>query len=194
MAIHDPPCSPGTRLPVLRTQARLLTNGDYDVTCMPACSHPRTPTCARSCTPARARSCTPARAHSRVPAVYIPYSAAYPYYGRFKARPIFIWGLLTRVDGWWTGDQSRHMTAQVYGRTRSTVRCTPLLPAELLTDIFEQVVYDDSLINSSHPTSMSVSRWEKRPSRRDWTNEDVPSHSEFTVTKVCHISHNRRSQ
>jgi hypothetical protein len=37
------------------------------------------------------------------------------------------------------------------------------LPAELLTDIFEQVVYDDSLVDPSHPTSMSLSRWERRP-------------------------------
>ena len=31
------------------------------------------------------------------------------------------------------------------------------LPAELLTDIFEQVVYDDSLTDSFHPTCMSLS-------------------------------------
>ena len=51
------------------------------------------------------------------------------------------------------------------------------LPAELLTDIFEQVVYDDSLIDPFHPTSMSLARWERRPTRPDWIlmspNEDV---------------------
>ncbi|KAI0305219.1 hypothetical protein B0F90DRAFT_1625294 [Multifurca ochricompacta] len=58
------------------------------------------------------------------------------------------------------------------------------LPAELLTDIFEQVVYDDSLVDSSHPTSMSLSRWDRRPSKRDWVlvspYEDV--HSKQTTT------------
>ncbi|KAH9953798.1 hypothetical protein BC827DRAFT_1145417 [Russula dissimulans] len=64
------------------------------------------------------------------------------------------------------------------------------LPAELLTDIFEQVVYDDSLIDSFHPTSMSVSRWERRPSKRDWillsANEDVHSRQTkvYTATKA----------
>ena len=64
------------------------------------------------------------------------------------------------------------------------------LPAELLTDIFEQVVYDDSLIDPSHPTSMSLSRWERRPTRPDWNlvsaNEDVHAKQTrvYTVTKV----------
>ncbi len=64
------------------------------------------------------------------------------------------------------------------------------LPAELLTDIFEQVVYDDSLIDPSHPTSMSLSRWEKRPTRSDWilvsANEDVHTKQTkvYAATKV----------
>jgi hypothetical protein len=65
------------------------------------------------------------------------------------------------------------------------------LPAELLTDIFEQVVYDDSLIDPFHPTSMSLSRWERRPTRPDWilmsANEDVNAKQmrAYAVTKVC---------
>jgi hypothetical protein len=64
------------------------------------------------------------------------------------------------------------------------------LPAELLTDIFEQVVYDDSLIDPFHPTSMSHSRWERRPTRPDWVlmsaNEDVHAKQmrAYTLTKV----------
>jgi hypothetical protein len=64
------------------------------------------------------------------------------------------------------------------------------LPAELLTDIFEQVVYDDSLIDPFHPTSMSLSRWERRPTRPDWIlmspNEDVNAKQmrAYAVTKV----------
>ncbi|KAH8981485.1 hypothetical protein EDB92DRAFT_186920 [Lactarius akahatsu] len=56
------------------------------------------------------------------------------------------------------------------------------LPAELLTDIFEQVVYDDSLVDPLHPTNMSLSRWDKRPTKPDWVlvgpSEDV--HSKHT--------------
>ena len=64
------------------------------------------------------------------------------------------------------------------------------LPAELLTDIFEQVVYDDSLIDPFHPTNMSFSRWERRPTRPDWilmsANEDVHAKQmrAYAVTKV----------
>ncbi len=64
------------------------------------------------------------------------------------------------------------------------------LPAELLTDIFEQVVYDDSLIDPFHPTSMSLSRWERRPTRPDWilmsAKEDVNAKQmrAYAVTKV----------
>jgi hypothetical protein len=64
------------------------------------------------------------------------------------------------------------------------------LPAELLTDIFEQVVYDDSLIDPFHPTSMSPSRWEGRPTRPDWilmsAKEDVNAKQMrvYATTKV----------
>ncbi len=64
------------------------------------------------------------------------------------------------------------------------------LPAELLTDIFEQVVYDDSLTDPFHPTSMSLSRWERRPTRPDWilmgANEDVNAKQmrAYATTKV----------
>lgn len=64
------------------------------------------------------------------------------------------------------------------------------LPAELLTDIFEQVVYDDSLVDPFHPTSMSLSRWERRPTKPDWIlmspNEDVNAKQmrAYAVTKV----------
>jgi hypothetical protein len=69
------------------------------------------------------------------------------------------------------------------------------LPVELLTDIFEEVVYDDSLIDPFHPTSMSLSRWDKRPTRDDWilvgANEDVHNKQTkvYTATKVCPVSH-----
>jgi hypothetical protein len=65
------------------------------------------------------------------------------------------------------------------------------LPAELLTDIFEQVVYDDSLVDPFHPTNMSLSRWDRRPTKPDWVligpNEDAHSKQTktYTVTKVC---------
>ncbi|KAI9452731.1 hypothetical protein F5148DRAFT_985858 [Russula earlei] len=64
------------------------------------------------------------------------------------------------------------------------------LPAELLTDIFEQVVYDDSIVDPFHPTNMSSSRWERRPSKRDWIllspNEDVHTKQTkvYTMTKA----------
>ncbi|KAI9462797.1 hypothetical protein BJY52DRAFT_1352642 [Lactarius psammicola] len=64
------------------------------------------------------------------------------------------------------------------------------LPAELLTDIFEQVVYDDSLIDPFHPTNMSLSRWDKRDTKPDWVlvgpNEDAHSKQTrtYTVTKA----------
>ena len=65
------------------------------------------------------------------------------------------------------------------------------LPAELLTDIFEQVVYDDSLVDPYHPTNISLSRWDKRPTKPDWVlvgpNEDVHSKQTkaYTAAKVC---------
>jgi hypothetical protein len=68
------------------------------------------------------------------------------------------------------------------------------LPAELLTDIFEQVVYDDSLIDPLHPTSMSLSQWEKRPTRTDWilvsANEDLHTKQTkvYAITKVRSFS------
>ena len=64
------------------------------------------------------------------------------------------------------------------------------LPAELLTDIFEQVVNDDSLLDPFHSTSMSLSRWDRRPSKRDWIlvspNEDAHSQQTrvYAATKV----------
>ena len=64
------------------------------------------------------------------------------------------------------------------------------LPAELLTDIFEQVVYDDSLVDPFHPTSMSLSLWDKRPTKTEWTlvsaNEDVHTKQMrvYATTKV----------
>jgi hypothetical protein len=64
------------------------------------------------------------------------------------------------------------------------------LPAELLIDIFEQVVYDDSLIYPFHPTSMSLSQWDKRPTRTDWIlvspNEDLHTKQTrvYAATKV----------
>ena len=64
------------------------------------------------------------------------------------------------------------------------------LPAELLTDIFEQVVNDDSLVDPFHPTNMSLSRWDRRPTKPDWVlvgpNEDAHSKQTktYTVTKV----------
>ncbi|KAH9000938.1 hypothetical protein EDB86DRAFT_2904121 [Lactarius hatsudake] len=64
------------------------------------------------------------------------------------------------------------------------------LPAELLTDIFEQVVYDDSLVDPLHPTNMSLSRWDKRPTKLDWVlvspSEDVHSKQRkaYTATKA----------
>jgi len=68
------------------------------------------------------------------------------------------------------------------------------LPAELLTDIFEEVINDDSLIDPFHPTAMSLSRWDKRPTKREWIlvspNEDVHSKQTktYTATKVCYIN------
>jgi hypothetical protein len=65
------------------------------------------------------------------------------------------------------------------------------LPAELLTDIFEQAVYDDGLIDPVHPTSMSLSRWDRRPFKNDWVlvsaNEDVHAKQTraYAATKVC---------
>jgi hypothetical protein len=64
------------------------------------------------------------------------------------------------------------------------------LPAELLTDIFEQVVYDDSLVDPFQPTTMSLSRWERRPTKPDWilmsANEDVNAKQmrAYATTKV----------
>ena len=64
------------------------------------------------------------------------------------------------------------------------------LPAELLTDIFEQVVNDDSLLDPFHSTSMSLSRWDSRPAKRDWIlvspNEDAHSKQTrvYAATKV----------
>jgi hypothetical protein len=64
------------------------------------------------------------------------------------------------------------------------------LPAELLTDIFEQVVYDDTLTDPFHPTSMSLSRWERRQTRPDWilmsANEavNVKQMRVYATTKV----------
>ncbi|KAH9038516.1 hypothetical protein EDB85DRAFT_1932754 [Lactarius pseudohatsudake] len=64
------------------------------------------------------------------------------------------------------------------------------LPAELLTDIFEQVVYDDSLVDPLHPTNMSLSRWDTQPKKPDWVlvgpNEDVHSKQTkaYTATKA----------
>jgi hypothetical protein len=64
------------------------------------------------------------------------------------------------------------------------------LPAELLTDIFEQVVYDDSLVDPFHLTSMSLSRWDKRPTKTDWilmgASEDLHNKQTrvYTATKV----------
>jgi dynein heavy chain 1 len=37
----------------------------------------------------------------------------------------------SRVDGWWTVDRT-HMPIQMYGHTRSTVRCAPLLASLVL--------------------------------------------------------------
>ncbi|KAI0263002.1 hypothetical protein BC834DRAFT_924985 [Gloeopeniophorella convolvens] len=68
------------------------------------------------------------------------------------------------------------------------------LPAELLTDIFEQVVYDDSLFDFSHPTSMSPSRWDKRGARQDWVlvspTEDVRSRQSqlYKATKAIMLT------
>ena len=64
------------------------------------------------------------------------------------------------------------------------------LPAELLTDIFEQVAYDDSLIEPFHPTCMSLSQWDRRSLNRDWVlvsaNEDVHTKQTgvYAATKV----------
>ena len=47
------------------------------------------------------------------------------------------------------------VTLPLTGTIPQSVMTIDDLPAELLTDIFEQVVYDDSLIDPFHPTSMS---------------------------------------
>ena len=57
---------------------------------------------------------------------YQPYTAVHRTTAVFRPVPSPLRVLLTRMDGRWTVVRTRLVPVQMYGRTRTTVRCAPL--------------------------------------------------------------------